>query len=236
MTKHKKTAIILPLVLVLIGFGLWLKMEPRFAFEAVDVEQYLKSDENVNVSLDDGILFFDGPGTEKALIFYPGAGIEVRAYAPLMHELAEGGMDCFLAEMPSNYAFLDPFRADVIIDNYSYESWNLAGHSLGGAIAAQYAAKTEHDIDGLYLLAAFPIKKVDGVDDILYIYGSRDQIVSLNGVKKGIAKSPDNSREYVISGGNHSQFGSYGTQKRDGKAEISLEEQISQTAAQILGM
>ncbi|MBQ6398058.1 MAG: carboxymethylenebutenolidase, partial [Oscillospiraceae bacterium] len=39
---------------------------------------------------------------------------------------------------------------------------------------------------------------------------------------------------YVIEGGNHAQFGSYGTQKGDGAALIPPEQQWDETAADIL--
>ena len=48
--------------------------------------------------------YFDGPGEDSAMIFYPGAKVEAEAYAPLMMKLAEEGADCFLAEMPFNMA------------------------------------------------------------------------------------------------------------------------------------
>lgn len=202
--------------------------------EAVDVDLYLKSDETVTVSLEDEIYFFDGPGTEKALIFYPGALIEYTAYAPLMRRLAEEGMDCFLVHMPMNLAFLSANRADDIIDSYSYEGWYLAGHSLGGAIIANYAATTEHTIDGLYLLAAYPSKDVKDIPDVLYIYGELDNIVDRDKIASSKEYAPEYYREYIISGGNHSQFGSYGLQDGDKAAEISTEEQIKQTTEQIL--
>ena len=37
--------------------------------------------------------------------------------------------------------------------------------------------------------------------------------------------------EHVIAGGNHSLFGSYGTQKGDGEALIEYEEQLNETAS-----
>ena len=41
---------------------------------------------------------------------------------------------------------------------------------------------------------------------------------------------PSDTKELVIKGGCHSYFGSYGSQKGDGKPEISFSEQIRQTA------
>ena len=36
---------------------------------------------------------------------------------------------------------------------------------------------------------------------------------------------PENHIEHIIDGGNHAAFGDYGTQKGDGKASISAEDQ-----------
>jgi len=45
---------------------------------------------------------------------------------------------------------------------------------------------------------------------------------------------PDGSREYVIQGGNHAQFGNYGKQDGDGIAGISSDEQQHSTVELIL--
>jgi len=204
------------------------------SYKAEGVESYLESNDTVTVSLADEVYFFDGPGHEQAMIFYPGAQVEYTAYAPLMYELAEGGMDCFLVKMPMDLAVLGTNRADDIMDSYAYESWNLGGHSLGGAVIAGYAAKTDHDIDGLYLLAAYLSKDVKDIEDVLVLYGDRDTILSMDKVESGRRYATSDYREYVIVGGNHSQFGAYEVPGDDGEAVISGEEQIHVTAAQIL--
>lgn len=47
---------------------------------------------------------------------------------------------------------------------YSYEKWYLSGHSLGGAMIANYAEKhieaKDTSITGLILLAAYPTKNL----------------------------------------------------------------------------
>ena len=45
---------------------------------------------------------------------------------------------------------------------------------------------------------------------------------------------PEGSKEYVIKGGNHSQFGNYGKQDGDGIADISSDEQQRKTVELIL--
>ena len=86
------------------------------------------------------MVFLDGSGTNHALIFYPGAKVEYTAYVPLFYELAAQGLDCFVVKMPGNMAILGMNKAEDIMAEYDYESWYLSGHSLGGAMAANFAA------------------------------------------------------------------------------------------------
>lgn len=90
------------------------------------------------------------------LIFYPGGKVESRAYAPLMEQLAERGITCFLLEMPHHLAILDVDRAQSIRTQYpEIGKWLLAGHSMGGMTAAMDLAENTSDYAGLILLAAY---------------------------------------------------------------------------------
>ncbi len=205
------------------------------SYKAADVDAKLAGDEIVKVTQNDDVYFFDGPGTEQAIIFYPGANVEYTSYAPLMYKLAEKGMDGFLVKMPLDYAFAGIGLAEPIINEHpEYSHWNLAGHSLGGAMIATYASLTSHHIDGVYLLAAYAASDISDVDEVLVIYGSEDGVLERDKVESGRKYCPENYREYIIEGGNHAQFGSYGEQKNDGTATISAEEQITKTVEQIM--
>ena len=100
--------------------------------------------------------FFDGPGEDTALIFYPGAKVEAAAYAPLLYKIAAGGTDCYLVEMPLHFAFFGVNAADPIIETKRYAHWVLAGHSLGGVAASNYAHTHTDTVAGLVLLASYP--------------------------------------------------------------------------------
>lgn len=181
------------------------------------------------VSLEDGV-FFDGPGEERALIFYPGAKVEYTAYAPLMRQLAEAGTDCFLLKMPYHMAIFGMNRGDEIQASYEYSQWYIGGHSLGGAMAASYVSKRLEKYQGLVLLAAYPTKplKRDGFS-VVSVYGSEDQVLDLQKLEEGRQYMPTDYREVCINGGNHAWFGNYGKQAGDGKATVSHEEQWRQT-------
>lgn len=190
---------------------------------------------NVTVKNVSNGLYFDGPGNDTALIFYPGAKVEYVSYAPLLMNLSSQGVDCFLVEMPFNLAILGKDNADEIINNssYNYSSYYLSGHSLGGSMASDYVAKHENNISGLILLASYPTDKLNNVS-VLSIQGSQDKVLNLEKYNDAKKYMPANYREYVIDGGNHAQFGAYNNQNNDGIATINTEKQINITTEQIL--
>ena len=110
-------------------------------------DKYIKSDDQVAVKEIDEGYFFDGPGDDKALIFYPGGKVETKAYARLMNKLAKEGIDTFLLNMPFHLAVLDKNAADKIISKYQYDTYYMSGHSLGGAMAIDYANDNSEKID-----------------------------------------------------------------------------------------
>ena len=195
---------------------------------------YLSSEKDgVTVSEIDRGLFLDGPGTENALIFYPGGKVEYTAYLPLMHRLARSGLDCFLTKMPVNLALLDMDRAEDIMASYSYDHWYLAGHSLGGAAAAMYTAGADEAPDGLILLAAYPTKKLPDMK-VLELYGSEDTVLNREKLEKTAKYLPADAIVWEIPGGNHAQFGNYGLQDGDGTASVPAEVQQEITKEMIL--
>ena len=206
---------------------------------------YLESSDTVEVSEVKEGLFFDGAGTEKALIFYPGGKVEYTAYAPIIRGLAENGMDCFLVKMPANLAVFGMDKAEAIMERYgSYKEWYMAGHSLGGAMAASYVSDNLEDFAGLVLLAAYPteslIPEADEMDEVrkdfwvLTVYGTEDKVMNEQKLEEGYSLMPDNSYIDVLTGGNHAQFGNYGEQDGDGIAAISAKEQWGDTIEAIL--
>ena len=171
---------------------------------------------------------FDGPSTERALIFYPGARVAAASYAPLLHRLAEEGADVFLVEMPLHFALFGEDRADEILAQYDYARWYIGGHSLGGVSAVRYAASRE--LAGIVLLAAYPTETVD--EPMLLIYGSEDGVLNMERVEE--APRYGRVETVRIPGGNHAQFGDYGAQAGDGVATVSAREQQEETVAAIV--
>ena len=199
--------------------------------DGVNVYEITQEDEGANG------WYFDGPGTDSALVFYPGAKVEAAAYAPLMEKLASSGVDCYLCGMPLNFALFDRDAGEAIRDKEinSYEKWYIGGHSLGGVAAAMAADDAEEPgnrtaWDGLILLAAYPTGELS--TPVLSIFGTEDRVLDTGKYNKTEDSGlwPADFTELVIKGGNHAQFGSYGKQKGDGMPAISADMQQKETA------
>ena len=225
MKKRTKIFIVI-LVAVIAALGIATGIYAKDYYRAVDVDEYITSNNGVIVSQIDEGYFFDGPSEDKALIFYPGAKVEETAYAPMMQSLAAQGVDCFLIKMPMKLAILGANKADDIRTKYDYDNYYLAGHSLGGAMAANYAAEHPNDYAGLFLLAAYPTKDLTFTRfPIVFLYGDNDKVLNREKFEAGVTLVPGDYKKVEIAGGNHAQFGSYGAQDGDGTATITPEEQ-----------
>lgn len=169
------------------------------------------------------------------LIFYPGGKVEHTAYEPLMIACAERDILCVLVRMPGNLAVLDMDAAEEIFHQFpDIENWNIGGHSLGGSMAASYAAENSDRINGLILLAAYSTGDLTGTSmNVLSVYGSEDRVLNAEKYQKYRTNLPEDFSEIVIKGGCHAGFGMYGSQDGDGIPTISANEQILITAEAI---
>ena len=180
----------------------------------------MESNETVRVTKENGAWFFDGPGTENAVIFYPGAKVESEAYSGLLSRIAAGGTDCYLLDVPYHLAVLDADGAARIIDTGSHAHWYTAGHSLGGVTAALFDIRHPEITEGVILFPAYPTKPLGHEERLLSVCGSEDLILDREEYEKGKKYWPADAQECVIEGGNHSGFGSYGLQAGDGEASV----------------
>ena len=179
----------------------------------------------------ENILVFAAEEPAAGMVFYPGGKVEYTAYAPLLRALAETGITCVLPEMPFDLAVLDMDAAKSARETVAgIERWYIGGHSLGGAMAANYAAEHPEEYDGLILLAAYSTKdlKHKGLK-VISLYGMEDKILDREKYEKYRENLPEDAVELVLDGGNHAQFGSYGPQDGDGTARVSVEEQTAWT-------
>lgn len=231
----KRTKIILSLclaLLIIIGIAGYAYISDYYhADEAAITAMSLSTDE-VRIETDGDVTWFIPEDPIAGVIFYPGGKVEAAAYAPLLKACAERGLLCALVEMPANLAVLDKNAADGLKDRYpELEHWYMAGHSLGGAMAASYIADNADDYSGLILLAAYSTEDLTETElRVLSIYGTEDKVLDRETYAEDLVNLPAAAVELVLDGGCHSGFGSYGEQDGDGVPTISNEEQIKQTA------
>ena len=227
MNGKIKIGIIIIIVLI-IAYAAFTFLSYNHAEE--NTAKYLNGTSEVNVTKIDNGLFVDGDGNDTALIFYPGAKVEYTSYLPMLCEVASEGVDCYLVQMPFNFAFFGENEADSIIDTTNYSHYILSGHSLGGYVASSYLAHSGNG-DGLVLLAAYPTEKIN--KPVLSIYGSDDGVFNLKtyNESKPLMK---NLTEVIIDGGNHAQFGYYGNQSGDNPAKITTEKQQDKSVDEIV--
>ena len=186
------------------------------------------------VQREDGQLVFrPSSPTNRGLVYYPGGLVEPEAYAVTAQGIADAGYLVVIPKMPLNLAFMGINRADGIRADYpDTESWVIGGHSLGGAMAAEYAKNNVDSLDGLIMFASYPANNEEFVDfpiPILTIIGSEDPgAPQQEAFYEAIC---DSARRFVIPGGNHRQYADYSFQKDDGIATISAAEQQDQIIA-----
>ena len=181
------------------------------------------------------MIVFKPKDAMEGLIFYPGGKVEYEAYAPLMEALAKEGILCVLVHMPANLAVLDVNAADGIQEDFpQIEEWYIGGHSLGGSMAASYLGKHIDEYEGLILFSSYSTEDLRTSDlDVLSIYGSEDGVLNADKYDSNQVNLPSEFEEFVIEGGCHAYFGSYGKQDGDGKPTITNEEQIRITAEKV---
>lgn len=192
----------------------------------------LTTTEKVTVTQCDDYVTFLPENPAAGFIFYPGGKVEHRAYGPLMQALAERGVLCVLVKMPFNLAVFDVDAAADIPEKFpEIQNWYLGGHSLGGSMAASFAAEAPDCFKGLGLLAAYSTADLsDSGLEVVSILGDKDEILNREKLEDNRANLPKTAIQAEIPGGNHAQFGAYGPQKGDGEATITAEEQIRITA------
>jgi hypothetical protein len=224
------------IMLAMIAFLAWA-LTPLGPSEAA--LRSLESDEEVSVEdAPEGWVFRPTAAVVSAeathgVVLYPGGRVDVRSYAPLARSIAERGCLVVLAPMPLSLAVLDADAAAAAFAAHpELESWTLGGHSLGGAMAAQFAAAEPEAADGLVLLAAYPAGSTDLSSAELAVatlIGTEDTVVDPVTFEQSLGRLPPDTRVEVLSGANHAQFGSYGPQPGDGVATMSPEEQLARS-------
>lgn len=227
------------LVVLSAAFVVWGSTPAKPMPEAL---RALQSDSQVTVS-DSRWIAFSSANTapETGFIIYPGGRVDARAYAPAARQIATQGYLVVIVPMPLNLAVLDPGAAEEVIQAYpQIQRWAIGGHSLGGAMAANFANHNPETVQGLVLWAAYPASSDDlsaSSLSVLSIYGTLDGLATGDKINASRALLPEDTTWLPIEGGNHAQFGWYGEQSGDNAAAIPRQvqqEQIVQATTALL--
>ena len=232
------------------GFILWALFAISWLANSVRTrgvdENTLRSNDEVSVLTDaTGLTFLPAsPNGHTALIFICGSGIAAEAYAPLLRPVAEEGFPVFVVKLPYRFAPLESHKQAavarahrVIATHPEVERWVIAGHSLGGALAARMARVGSESFSAVVLVATTHPKDYDLSFlriPVTKIYASNDGVAPPDRVLANRGLLPSHTKWVEIVGGNHSQFGRYGHQLFNGTATISREEQEALTRSAIL--
>lgn len=223
-------------VLAGLGFMAWL----LFSMQAHGVDDStMQTSKTVAVqNTGDAIVFTPAAPHQNVIIFYPGAMVAPKAYAPLCRKLAEAGHKTILVKMPWRLAskgYTKPLALNLLSDRT--KTYILAGHSQGGKMAAHFVHENPNLIDKLILIGTTHPRDIDMSRDkisVLKILGSRDGVASPADAARNKTKLPPDSLWTIIDGANHSQFGYYGRQLGDNSATITRAQQQQLTLEHIL--
>lgn len=180
------------------------------------------------------------------LLFYPGALIDPHAYAPLGRTVAEQGYPVTIIKLPWRTASFGDQEMElraatqrIMAEHPDIEHWLMSGHSRGGAIAGRFAYEHGDLLAGLILIGtSLPKEEAYDLSAVTFpvtkIYATNDGLASVAEVQANAYLLPVDTTWVEIPGGNHAQFGYYGTQLGDNRATISREQQQALTVQAIL--
>ncbi|UUT34392.1 alpha/beta hydrolase [Microbacterium elymi] len=231
----------LRIVAIVLGVG-WLAltvwMRPHTAAEPA--LEAMRSDAAVTVaeSATEIVMTPTGEVDDVGVLFQPGAFVDARAYAAVLRPLAEAGHTVVIPKQPLGIAFLAIGALDATRPRFAeVTGWVVAGHSLGGTVAAIEAdeadAAATHPAVGLMFFASYPANDISGslTVPVLSISGSKDGLSTPEKVDASRANLPAGAEFVQIDGASHAQFGSYGPQAGDGTPTISADDARAQISA-----
>jgi predicted esterase len=223
-------------VVVVIGGGaiLWWGTHPLGPGQGALAA--LQSDTAIRVThAADGWEFVPASGVEPttALVYYPGGHVDARSYAPYARAVAARGYLVVIPVMPLSLAVLNPNAAEKVVAAHpGVSAWGIGGHSLGGAMAATYAAKHPGTMRFLALFGSYPPAGSDLSATqirVLTQVGTQDTVVNRENLAAGRKLLPADATYDDLEGGNHAQFGDYGPQPGDtANPAMSAAEQLRQ--------
>jgi len=188
---------------------------------------------------------FSGAVSATGLLFYPGGLVDSHVYNQILADFAgTAGALTVVVKMPGNLAVFDINAGLSVIRDYpEMPRWVIAGHSLGGSMAASVAKGSPETFEGLIFMDSYPADSASLADwqgAVLSLYSSEEKVSDQERLERTLALIPpaawltDTERTYPadktnytvihqIDGGSHSFFGTYGPQEGDEIPTVSRE-------------
>jgi hypothetical protein len=219
------------LALLVLGAG-WLALvawlRPHTAIEPALTAMRSDAAVTVTESPTDIVMAPSDTAAATGVFFQPGALVDARAYAAVLRPLAEAGHPVVVAKQPLGVAFLAVGAFDTArTDHPEVRRWVVAGHSLGGTVAAMEADGADSDpaspAVGLLLYASYPAGDLSSslTTAVESLSGTRDGLSTPADIEASRADLPADTTFTVVEGASHAQFGDYGPQAGDGTPTIS---------------
>ncbi|MDN4526008.1 alpha/beta hydrolase [Fictibacillus fluitans] len=238
MNKKLRFVLVIVVVVLIVYAGGFLIWSQQTFKPTAQLNQLINIKQEVQHK---GDLYIYKPKSQEmkdGIIFYPGAKVEPEAYSYWAKKLSDEGYLVIIPEMPLNLALLGKNKAEDAMKLYpSIKKWYLGGHSLGGPASAGYSLEHQNKVKGLIFLGSYTTESSDlskAKFPLLSITGERDGLSTPTKIKANKKFNPAESTYHEIKGGNHAQFGMYGTQTGDKTAKISNREQQDEIVKTIL--
>ena len=174
-------------------------------------------------------------GASSGLVFICGSGVAAEAYVPMLRPVADAGFSVVIIKLPLRFAPFDSSKDEALqrvrhamAAQGEVQRWVVAGHSLGGALAARLAHDAPALPAALVLVGTTHPKQQDlsGLRiPVTKVFANNDGVARIADVMRNKPLLPAHTRWIEINGGNHSQFGHYGHQLLDGDPTVSREAQ-----------
>jgi pimeloyl-ACP methyl ester carboxylesterase len=200
-------------ILVGAGVGYW-RYDSADRMHRVTPEALaaLESDAVVTVNQAEWIIFTPANASPtKGLIFYPGGECDERGYAEPLRKIAAAGYLVVLVPMPWQLAVFDADAATEVVAAFpAIQSWAIAGHSLGGSMAARYTYSHADTIDGLILWDAYaPDDMTASAEKIMMIHRSDDSGAVPPDYVEKLPLLPEQTEFVPLKGAQHLNYGRF---------------------------
>jgi len=186
-----------------------------------------------------------GEVSATGLLFYPGGLVDSHVYNEVLADFT-GAAYVFtvVVKMPGNLAVFDINAGLSVIPDYpEINRWIIAGHSLGGSMAASVVKGNPDAFEGLIFMDSYPADSASLADwsgAVLSLYSSIEKVSDPERMERTLDLIPpatwltNEDRTYPadktnytvihqIDGGSHSFFGTYGPQAGDYTPTVTRE-------------